>query len=78
MRNLAHIIILGVKQAGSFKSSDVLPRIEEVLSINEVQNVESFLDWVVSHNKRFGHGNIYEVMDEYAKDQHRLRSQADP
>lgn len=65
MHKLEQLILLGVRQAGSYQPEDVLPRIEEVLTIPQYRKIRSFLTWVCENNRKFGHGNISAVIEEY-------------
>lgn len=64
-KKLETLILAGCKQAGSYSPDDILPRIEEQLTVSEYQVAKKFLEWIfegITNNpeewpgRRFGTG----------------------
>jgi hypothetical protein len=63
----ATLLLMGCKQMGSYRSEEVLPCIEEQLTGNDYDLLNSFLNWVVAKGMPFGTGNIYKVYKMFLK-----------
>ena len=59
------LILQGVKQAGSYDPDEALVEVEENMTSPEYAKVYAFLTWVCVNKKKFGHGNIDDVFEEW-------------
>lgn len=64
---LAMILLEGPKIFGTFQYPDAIATFEESLTISETKAVESFLNWIVAGGLSYGHGNLTQRWDEWAK-----------
>lgn len=59
------LLLNAVRAAGSYSPDEVLPYIEESLTVSEASDIREFLGWVHKHGRGFGHGNIGAVWREF-------------
>ena len=64
---LKNLLLQGVKQVGSYDPDEVFPYIEEQLTGAEYVVAQGFLTWMCENDLTFGHGNINQRFDEYAR-----------
>lgn len=64
-RTLSTLLLMGCKQAGSYKPEEALSSVEENMTLAEAEAATDFLKWVVAGNRTFGHGNIGAVWAEW-------------
>ena len=62
---LATLLLMAVKQMGSYDPKEALPYIEEQLTVREIEISEKFLNWVVTNEKKFGRGNLAKLWEEH-------------
>lgn len=65
---LPALIIMAVKQTGSYDPSDIMPCFEEQLTGDQYQTAHDFLSWVHTQGLEFG-SNIQEVYANYKRSQ---------
>ena len=63
-RNYA-LISIGAKTFGTYEPSVMMCIFEEQLYIDEVEEVQAFLQWCHDNGKAFGHGNYEERFAEF-------------
>lgn len=56
-----------VGETGSYKPIDVMPYIEENLTLPQYKKLTKFLEWCCDKQRKFGHGNIDQLFTDYAK-----------
>lgn len=59
------LLLMAVKQAGSYDPEQALSFVEEHMTVNESQSATAFLGWVQKTGKTFGHGNIGQRFKEW-------------
>jgi hypothetical protein len=64
---LKALLIMAVKQSGSYDPDECLVYIEESLTIEEVDVVEKFLTWMHKMGLAFGTANIDHRYQEFLK-----------
>lgn len=57
------LFFIGAKTTGNFQ--DTLSYIEENLTGKEYNALQSFFDWCTKNNKKFGHGNYWDVYSQF-------------
>lgn len=62
---LRTLLLMGVKQAGSYDPAEVLIYIEEMLSFPDIDVAGDFLKWCHKNGRKFGHGNIEKVFQDF-------------
>jgi hypothetical protein len=62
---LKTLIMLGVKQTGSYDPDDALTSVEEQLNDREFTLASTFLRWVTIHKKQFGMATFETVFKEF-------------
>lgn len=71
---LRTLLLMGVKQAGTFNPEDALLSIEEQLTNDDYITATPFLRWCHHNKKAFGHGNIDARFAEYLKEKEPIRT----
>lgn len=61
---LQTLLLMGCKQAGSFKPEEALIGVEESMTQSECRDATEFLKWVTENKRTFGH-NIDTVWAEW-------------
>jgi hypothetical protein len=64
---LVSLMIMAGKTCGMSDPERTISFIEEQLTSPECDAVLGFFKWLVANNRTFGHGNVYQVWDEYLK-----------
>ena len=59
------LLSMAVKSTGTFNPKDVLPYVGEELYVDEIDEIEKFLQWMTDNGKTFGSGNYEEVFAEF-------------
>lgn len=62
---VATLLILGVRQHGSFDPDLALMSVEESFTIPEWKQASAFLGWIHAQGLVFGHGNIQSRYREF-------------
>lgn len=62
---LKTLILLAVKQAGSYDPDDALTFVEEQMTDKEYEQASMFLRWATVHEKTFGTATIDQRYEEY-------------
>jgi len=57
---LETLLVMGVKNAGSYDPMNALGTVEEYMTAQEVATAARFLNWIVANKLTFGRGNIRE------------------
>lgn len=64
-KKLETLLLMAVKQCGSYDPDEALSYIEESLTLPECKTATAFLGWIHANGKTFGHGNIQERFTEF-------------
>lgn len=64
---VANLILDGVKTFGGYNPDEVLPFVEEHMTVTEFEDSYNFLKWCQANKKRFGTGTIKERWLEWQK-----------
>lgn len=64
-KKLETLLLMAVKQSGSYDPDETLHYIEESLTSAEYKMAVGFLTWIHQNKLTFGHGNIQERFKEY-------------
>jgi hypothetical protein len=64
---LKTLILMGVKQSGSYDPDEALVDVESYLNNMEYTTASMFLRWVIVHNKKFGTATFEKVFKEFKR-----------
>lgn len=62
---LRTLLLMGVKQAGSYNPEDALLSVEESMTVADSQTAWKFLGWCHENGRKFGHGTIDKVFADW-------------
>ncbi|USD58960.1 hypothetical protein J4N45_10500 [Vibrio sp. SCSIO 43140] len=63
--DLNYRVMQALKAGGTYKAEEVMPRIEESMTIEQATVFWAFLEWVHSNGKKFNRTTIYGLMLEF-------------